>query len=133
MAPERFNLTWQQFENCVSSSFKELLESEHFVDVTLVSDDDQHIKRHKVVVSACSPVLKSILEKHPHQHPVVYLSGIKYLELRSLVNFMYTGQTDVVHDELNTFMNAASKLKIKALANCQINEERKKHFIFGKF
>ena len=123
MALDRFNLAWNDFEKCVSNSFKELLDNGYFVDVTLASDDDYHIKAHKVVLSTCSPVLKSILEKHPHQHPLIYMSGIKYQELKAIINFMYVGETEVAHDKLEIFMSIAAKFKIKGLSNCQINEE----------
>ena len=120
-----FNLAWNDFEQCVSNSYREMLDSEHFVDVTLATDDDQHIRCHKVVISASSPVLRAILEKHPHQHPLIYLSGVKYQELRSIINFMYIGHTDVAQDVLETFMGVAAKFKIKGLSNCQINEQQK--------
>jgi len=123
MALDRFNLAWNDFEKCVSNSFKELLDNGYFVDVTLATDDDYHIKAHKVVLSTCSPVLKSILEKHPHQHPLIYMSGIKHQELKSIINFMYVGETEVAHDKLEIFMSIAAKFKIKGLSNCQINEE----------
>ena len=123
MALDRFNLAWNDFDKCVSNSFKELLDNGYFVDVTLATDDDYHIKAHKVVLSTCSPVLRSILEKHPHQHPLIYMSGIKYQELRSIINFMYIGETEVTHDKLEIFMSIAAKFKIKGLSNCQINEE----------
>ena len=125
MASQMFNLTWNDFEKCVSNSFKELLDREDFVDVTLATEDNRKLKCHKVVISACSPVLKSILEKYPHPHPLIYLSGVKYAELRSLVNFMYLGQTEVAQDVLNDLMRAASKLEIQGLSNCQEYEEPK--------
>ena len=120
-----FNLAWVDFELFTSDSYKDLLNNQTFVDVTLATEDDQQIKAHKVVLSASSPVLKSILEKHPHQHPLIYLSGINYDELRPIIDFMYVGKTQVSQDMLNTFMGAAAKFKVKGLSNCQINEEWK--------
>merc|ERR1712202_31950 len=98
MSSEMFNLTWNDFEHCASNSFKDLLSQSDFVDVTLVSEDEQEMKAHKVVLSACSPVLKNILVRNPHQHPLIYLTGVKSQELKSLINFMYLGQAEVGQD-----------------------------------
>eukprot|EP00092_Neocalanus_flemingeri_P038580 GFUD01042009.1.p1 GENE.GFUD01042009.1~~GFUD01042009.1.p1 ORF type:complete len:241 (-),score=48.30 GFUD01042009.1:69-791(-) len=117
MSPEVFNLSWNDFEKCTVNSFKDLLEEDHFVDVTLVSEDDKQIKAHKVVLSACSPVLKHILVRNPHQHPLIYLTGVKYQELKSLMNFMYLGQAEVGQEDLNVFMSAAEKFQIKGFSN----------------
>ena len=117
MTSEMFNLSWNDFEKCVRDSFKELLNHEDFVDVTLVTEDNRKIQCHKVIISASSPVLKSILENYPHQHPLIYLSGIKYQEMKSLINFMYLGQAQVAQEELSTFMNTATKFQIQGLSN----------------
>ena len=117
MIPEVFYLTWNNFESCVINSFKDLLSEKDFLNVTLVSEDDQKRKAHKVVISACSPVLKNILLRNPHQHPLVYLSGVKYQELRCLVNFMYLGQAQVRQDDLDIFMNIADKFQVKGLCD----------------
>ena len=133
MSSEMFNLSWNDFDKCASSSFKDLLDQDDFVDVTLVSEDDREIKCHKVVLSACSPILKNILIRNPHQHPLIFLSGVKYSELKSLLNFMYLGQTEVGQDNLNTFMNIASKFKIKGLMQeeqeCQLRQDKPANFV----
>jgi hypothetical protein len=117
MPAERFNLTWDQFEASVGNSFRDLLNDKDFTDVTLVTEDDEHIKAHKVVLSTCSPVLKNILIKNHHQHPLIYLSDIKSKAMKALVNFIYLGETEVGQDDLDLFMKAASKFKIKGLSN----------------
>ena len=115
MTPEKFNLTWNDFEKCASNSFKELLGQQEFVDVTLVSEDDKQIKAHKVVLSACSPILKQVFVRNPHQHPLIFLSGVKYQELESLVNFMYLGQVEVCQNDLEIFMTSAERFQVKGL------------------
>ena len=125
MTFDMFHLAWRDFELFMSDSYKHLLNNQTFADVTLATEDDQQIKAHKVILSASSPVLKSILEKHPHQHPLIYLSGIKYDELRSIIDFIYVGKTEVSQDMLKMFMGTATKFKVKGLSNCQINEQSK--------
>ena len=115
MTGEIFNLTWKNYEKCTINSFKELMGQAEFVDVTLVAEDGKQVKAHKVVLSACSSVLKNILVTNPHQHPLIYLTGLKYQELPSMINFMYLGQAEVAQDYLERFMAAATKLKVKGL------------------
>ena len=55
------DIKWESFPNHLVGSFRDLLEEQHFADVTLVSDDQIQTKAHKVVLSACSPVLKTLL------------------------------------------------------------------------
>ena len=126
MAAEKFNLTWNDFEVSTSNAFKELLDQHDFVDVTLVSEDNKEIQCHKLVLSASSPIFKSILLRNSHQHPLIYLTGVQHLELRSLVSFMYLGQTEVAQNDLNNFMAAASRFQIKGLSNKQQYEEPRK-------
>ena len=115
MTSAKLNLTWNDFETCTSNSFRDLLGEQDFVDVTLVSEDDKQIKAHKVVLSACSPILKRILVRNPHQHPLIFLTGVKYQELESLVNFMYLGQVEVCQNDLDIFMRSAELFKVNGL------------------
>ena len=91
MESEKFCLRWNDFETSISRAFKELREEKDFFDVTLVCDDSQ-IEAHKVILSAFYPFFRTILIRNPHQHPpLLYLKGVKYSELLSVLNFMYMG------------------------------------------
>ena len=46
---------------------QQMIVSETFADVTLVGDDKKYIKAHKVILSACSPFIKSILQMDTEQ------------------------------------------------------------------
>ena len=96
---EKFCLRWNEFEENISTAFKELKDDEDFFDVTLACDDNQ-IKAHKVILSACSPFFKSVLKKNPHQHPLLYLKGVRYEDINSVLNFMYHGEVNVAQEEL---------------------------------
>ena len=54
---EKFCLRWNDFATNVSGTFRELREEEDFFDITLACEDDQ-IKAHKVILSACSPFFR---------------------------------------------------------------------------
>ena len=115
MSPEILNITRSNFEKCASKSFRDLSSQDEFADVTLVSEDDRQIKAHKVVLGACSSVLKNILVRNHHQHPLIYLIGVKYLELKSLIDFIYLGQTQIAQENLESFMNTALQFQVKGL------------------
>ena len=112
---DSFNLCWDFFESYTLASIKELLTDEAFTDVTLACDDGKQLKAHKVIVSACSPFLRKILQHNPHPHPLLYLSNISWINLNKLVQFMYLGKVEVQEQGLKSFMMDANKLKIKGL------------------
>jgi len=114
MASEKFCLRWNDFESNISVAFRELREEKDFFDVTLACDDNQ-VQAHKVILSACSPWFRNVLRKNPHQHPLLYLKGVKYQELISVLNFMYQGEVNVAQEELNSFLAVAEDLRVKGL------------------
>jgi len=114
MSADKFCLKWNDFETNISVAFKEIREEKDFFDVTLACDDSQ-IQAHKVILSACSPFFRTVLRRNPHQHPLLYLKGVKYQELISVLNFMYNGEVNVAQEELNTFLAVAEDLRVKGL------------------
>jgi len=114
MGSEKFCLRWNDFETNISVAFKEIREEKDFFDVTLACDDSQ-IQAHKVILSACSPFFRNVLRRNPHQHPLLYLKGVKYQDLLSVLNFMYNGEVNVAQEELNTFLSVAEDLRVKGL------------------
>merc|ERR1712204_50353 len=118
MANEVYNLTWNEFEKCTGMAFKDLLEDKDFSDVTLVSEDGEKISAHKVVLSSCSPILRKMLMGTPqHQSVLVYLTGIQFSEISSLLKFMYLGETNILQEDLDRFIDIGRKLKVKGLTD----------------
>ena len=124
MANEKFCLRWNDFEQNINSAFKELRDEKDFFDITLACDDEQ-IQAHKVILSACSPFFKTILRRNPHQHPLLYLHGVSFTDLQSVLNFMYHGEVNVAQEDLNSFLAVAENLKVKGLT--QQNKAESKH------
>merc|ERR1712240_677696 len=111
---EKFCLRWNDFESNISVAFRELRDEKDFFDVTLACEDNQ-VSAHKVILSACSPFFRKVLRRNPHQHPLLYLKGVKYQELLSVLNFMYMGEVNVAQEELNSFLAVAEELRVKGL------------------
>jgi len=114
MSAEKFCLRWNDFEANISTAFRELREDKDFFDVTLACDDDQ-LQAHKVILSACSPFFRTVLKRNKHEHPLLYLKGVKYIDLVAVLNFMYHGEVNVAQEELNSFLAVAEELKVKGL------------------
>ena len=91
MSSEKFCLKWNDFESNISGAFRELRDEKDFFDVTLACDDNQ-IKAHKVIISACSPFFRNVLRQNPHQHPLLYMRGVNFTDLQSVLTFMYQGE-----------------------------------------
>jgi len=119
---EKFCLRWNDFETNISVAFRELREEKDFFDVTLACDDSQ-IQAHKVILSACSPFFRNVLRRNPHQHPLLYLKGVKYKDILSVLNFMYMGEVNVAQEELNTFLSVAEDLRVKGLTQNNSSSE----------
>ena len=114
MGSEQLCLRWNDFEANISSAFKDLRDDKDFFDVTLACDNEQ-IMAHKVILSACRPFFRTILRRNIHQHPLLYLKGVRYLDLQSVLDFMYHGEVSVAQDDLNSFLAVAEELRVKGL------------------
>ena len=115
MGSELFSLEWDKFQINAGNTLKMLLADTNYTDVTLACDDDKQIKAHKVILSSCSSFFQNLLLKNPHPNPLIYMKGITYAEMDSIVKFMYLGQTEVKQEDLKHFMEIAQELKIKGL------------------
>ena len=115
MTEELVHLNWSKFEDSALNTFRNLWTSGDFTDVTLACVDGQHISAHKVILSSCSPSFKKLLLKNTHQHPLIYLRGIDFKYLESLVKFIYSGEVDIKNDSLADFLDTADELQIAGL------------------
>ena len=91
MEQEKYNLSWRTYSDHLREMLHDMLKSEKLTDVTLVCDDKRQFKAHKIVLSACSSVFKSIISDLSQKSSVIYLRGIKHQEMESILEFMYLG------------------------------------------
>jgi len=124
MANEKLCLRWTDFESNISGALRELREDQGFYDVTLACDEDQ-IQAHKVIIAACSPFFRTVLQRNPHTHPLLYLKGVKLSDLKSVLDFMYNGEVNMAEEELNSFLNVAEELKVKGFTGNKSSKKQK--------
>ena len=114
---DQFCLKWNNYQLSLTSAFKHILEEEEFVDVTL-SAGGKNLKAHKVVLSACSSYFRDLLKGIGlWQHPVLVLRDVQFLELQSILEFVYLGEVNVEQDRLESFLKTAELLRIKGLTD----------------
>jgi len=123
MSDEKYCLRWNDFESNISSSFKELRDEKELFDVWLSCDNGQvELPAHKLILSACSAVLKHLLRRKSGSGDrggcsshVLYLRGVQSQDLEYILNFMYNGEVSLAQDQLNSFLAVAEDLQIKGL------------------
>jgi len=115
---EKFCLRWNDFERNISSAFRDIRDEKEFFDVTIACEDEQ-LQAHKVILSACSPFFRSVLRRNQPANQqgtlVLYLKGVTYRDMESVLNFMYHGEVNVAQDDLNSFLAVAEELRVKGL------------------
>jgi hypothetical protein len=109
-------VSWREFEATAASTFKDLLSSPHFTDVTLATEDDEYVEAHRVILSASSPMFRRMFLRHEHQKPVVFLRGLAGGQLRSLLDYIYLGECSVASGQLASFLRVAGDLRVAGLA-----------------
>ena len=114
---EKFCLKWNDFQSNVSKSFGLFRNEDYLHDVTLVSDDNQQFTAHKLVLSACSEFFKKIFQHNskPNAHPLLCLDGISSGDLINIMDYIYSGEVQILQDNLDRFLSLAQRLKLEGL------------------
>merc|ERR1712189_13137 len=102
----------------------DMMSSNELTDLTLVSEDKKHFKAHKVVLSASSPVFKSIISENVLTSPLIYLRGIQSDEIETILQFIYLGEATLYQDRMKEFLKVAQSLEIKEINNTNIEDTK---------
>jgi len=113
---ELFCFQSKVFKRDTAKSWRGLQEEKHLCDMTLACTDGQ-VETHKIVLSACSPVFRNLIKRHPHNHPLIFLRGVKYKEIVYMLSFMYQGEVNIPQEELQDFLEVGQDLKLAGLTN----------------
>ena len=121
---EKLCLQWNDFKENITSSFRELRKDRDFTDITLACEDGSQIEAHKVVLASSSPFFMELLKRNRHQHPLLYMRGLRSEDLLAMVDFLYHGEANVCQENLDSFLVLAEELKLKGLSgNSQQEKE----------
>ena len=119
---ETFNLSFKDFNENSSNTIRNLFQNEHFSDVTLLSEDGRELKLHKVILASSSKTFSKILSRMNHPSPSIYLKGINFKDLKSIIKFLYTGETQVLEEDFKSFMDIAKDLEINGLLDFNVEK-----------
>ena len=111
---ESFKLSWETYTDHLKSMLQDMMNETELTDVTLVSDDMKQLRAHKVILSASSPVFKSMIGSLP-SNSMIYLRGIQNQELQAMLEFLYLGKSSLEKERVNEFLKVASDLQIVGL------------------
>ena len=111
-------LSWNDFAINSANTFRQLWNDQDFTDVTLVTEDEQHIRAHKMILSSSSAFFRNLLMGKTHQNlSIIYLKGIRHNELEMVLKFIYFGECHVAENELQDFLSTGKELKVDGLVN----------------
>merc|ERR1719480_90371 len=95
---EKFCLKWNDFESNISKSYGRLRNETHLVDVTLVGNDHQQVAAHKVILSACSDVFRTIFYSNTQSNLVLYLDSMDTGEINLMMDYIYHGEVKIYQE-----------------------------------
>jgi len=110
---DKWCMKWNEFDTNIREYFRIIREDPRLFDVTLVTDDGQHIQAHKIILSAGSHFFSDIFLKSNQTNMLIYLKGINSVQLEHLLDFIYNGEASVGQEELKNFLETGKELQIK--------------------
>ena len=112
--PEQFCLKNSSFSSSLCSSLSSLLATSSLCDCSLICSDGQ-LSAHKVILAATSSFFSSVFSLNHHNHPLIYLRGVKTDQVQAVLDFLYSGVANVAEDDVEDFLALANDLKIEGL------------------
>ena len=106
---------WQSFPSHMVGSLDTCYEKQQFVDLSLACKDGTILKCHKMVLANSSSFFRRLLLANDHPHPMIVLHDIEADDLKTLVNFMYCGEIQVVQSEVRRLLKLAETLEVTGL------------------
>lgn len=135
---QQYNLKWTNHTNSILQVFAEKLMHEHLVDVTLACEG-HFIRAHKVILAACSlyfdvslassfwlieytKTFQEIFKVYTEKNPLIVLNGMRFNDLKQLIEFMYRGEVRVQSEDIDSLLCLAENLQVKGLCNVRTKQ-----------
>lgn len=118
---ENYQLKWHSFGTYLHGCVAAALNGDQFADVALITLDGRQINAHRFILSACSQYLQQVLKLQtkttlPQSNlSIIMPPEISHKTLKVLVQYMYSGETTVSQDILESVLRGGDLLKVKGL------------------
>lgn len=112
---------WQSFPSHMVVSLDTCYEKQQFVDLSLVCKDNTILKCHKMVLANSSSFFRRLIMANDHPHPMIVLHDVEADDLKTLVNFMYCGEIQVVQSEVRRLLKLAETLEVTGLRHIPLS------------
>ena len=122
---EKFCLKWNNFEPNITKTFGRLRNETQLADVTLIGNDHHQVAAHKVVLSACSDVFKTIFCSSSQPNFVLYLDSIDTEEIKLMMDYIYHGEVKIFQDNIERFLEIANKYHLEGLLSNDPDPDKK--------
>jgi len=104
----------------LTNAFENFRSDEEFLDVSIVCSNgvgrSATLKAHQLILAAYSPIFKEMFNSlNDKKDPVIFLKGISYNNLSSMLDFMYQGCVDIPKSVMSDFLADAQELQINGL------------------
>lgn len=100
----------------LSNNLSTLLRTHTHCDVVLACKGGQKLLAHKLILSACSSYFRDLLaDTEIHQETIVVLRDISRIDMKAVLDFLYSGVVEVPEERLTDFLFTAKLLRIEEL------------------
>ncbi|TRY61770.1 hypothetical protein TCAL_12266 [Tigriopus californicus] len=105
-------LEWNCHSSQLVKSISQLWERGTLWDVTLTAEGKQ-LKAHRLILSAASDYFQEMLTEDMERLPIIYMRDVSFHQLQCIIEFIYSGKTEVANGQLSEFLDLAHSLKLK--------------------
>lgn len=125
--PSLYLLQWHEHHASFFQLMEELCQSQAMTDVT-VACGDVSLEAHSLILSASSPILRSILAKGgagvPGRKQTLHFMDMNPMHMQLLLQYMYRGEVSVHQSQLAPLMQSAKALQIKGLCSSNAADDK---------
>lgn len=120
-----FCLKWNNHKSVLFEVLESLVKMECYVDCTIFVDNHVQFKAHRVVLAACSQYFELILQDAPQENCSILFPGVEEFEMKTLLEYIYSGQVEIAQSDIPRLMRIAKMLEIKGLLETIESMERR--------